>query len=192
MTSAADPRPLIGEPLSIDLLNTRWIDGEGRHDLLTDVEGLAVWLSSPHVRSALGDLTSEADDVTLERLLLARTALDGLIATLPDFDGEAVASANATLAHGWIERSLAEEGPLSVVRVDVPSWGPAWAAIDDFLRLVGERPDRIRACANPACILHFYDISKSGRRRWCSMSGCGNRAKAQRHYQRTTKGSASP
>lgn len=45
--SGADPRPLTGEPLAIDLLNTRWIDGDGPHDLLDSVSGLAVWLDSP-------------------------------------------------------------------------------------------------------------------------------------------------
>jgi predicted RNA-binding Zn ribbon-like protein len=34
-------------------------------------------------------------------------------------------------------------------------------------------------------VLHFFDVSKNGTRRWCSMSGCGNRAKARRHYARS-------
>ena len=37
----ADPRPLTDEPLSIDLLNTRWIDAEGPHDLLDSVQWAA-------------------------------------------------------------------------------------------------------------------------------------------------------
>ena len=28
----------------------------------------------------------------------------------------------------------------------------------------------------------FIDDSKSANRRWCTMTACGNRAKAQRHY----------
>ena len=43
----------------------------------------------------------------------------------------------------------------------------------------------IRKCGNPACVLFFQD--KTGRRRWCSMAVCGNRAKvaafASRHKQ---------
>jgi len=35
----------------------------------------------------------------------------------------------------------------------------------------------IRRCANPACRLFFYDDSRTHRRRWCSMSVCGNRHK---------------
>lgn len=44
---------------------------------------------------------------------------------------------------------------------------------------------RVRQCANDKCLWLFLDDSKSGTRRWCSMSVCGNRAKAHRHYQRT-------
>jgi len=36
---------------------------------------------------------------------------------------------------------------------------------------------RIRVCANPGCGLFFYDNSRTRRRRWCSMSVCGNRHK---------------
>ena len=34
---------------------------------------------------------------------------------------------------------------------------------------------RVRKCGNPDCVLFFPD--KAGRRRWCSMAICGNRAK---------------
>lgn len=37
----------------------------------------------------------------------------------------------------------------------------------------------VRACESPDCVLHFYDRTKSHRRRWCSMATCGNRAKVQ-------------
>jgi predicted RNA-binding Zn ribbon-like protein len=56
-----------------------------------------------------------------------------------------------------------------------------WSAAD---LLVGRQGPRVRQCANPACGWLFLDASKSGNRRWCSMSACGNRAKAHRHYQR--------
>ena len=56
-----------------------------------------------------------------------------------------------------------------------------WSAAD---LLVGRQLPRVRQCANPACGWLFLDDSKSGNRRWCSMSACGNRAKAHRHYLR--------
>jgi predicted RNA-binding Zn ribbon-like protein len=46
---------------------------------------------------------------------------------------------------------------------------------------------RVRKCGH--CVLHFYDTSKKGTRRWCSMQLCGNRLKvaayAARHRTRT-------
>ncbi|MFI7612278.1 CGNR zinc finger domain-containing protein [Nonomuraea terrae] len=186
--TTADPRPLTGEPLSIDLLNTRWIDAAGRHDLLDSVDGLAVWLGSAPVRQALGGMVASVDEDTRARLLQARTALDGLVRTVPAFTDDALQAANAVLAHGRIRRSLRPSGPATDVQVDLPSWGPAWVALEDFLRLLADRPERIRHCANAECVLHFYDVSKNGTRRWCSMAGCGNRAKAMRHYERTSRG----
>ncbi|MFG1977905.1 CGNR zinc finger domain-containing protein [Nonomuraea fuscirosea] len=33
--------------------------------------------------------------------------------------------------------------------------------------------------------MRFEDRSQEGRRRWCSMTRCSNRTKAQRHHLRT-------
>jgi predicted RNA-binding Zn ribbon-like protein len=40
---------------------------------------------------------------------------------------------------------------------------------------------RVRRCADARCLRVFYDGTKNGRRRWCDMATCGNRAKAARH-----------
>ena len=40
---------------------------------------------------------------------------------------------------------------------------------------------RVRRCADPRCGRVFQDETKNGRRRWCDMATCGNRAKAARH-----------
>ena len=42
----------------------------------------------------------------------------------------------------------------------------------------------VRRCEGDGCILFFHDTTKSHTRRWCSMSGCGNRAKAALFYRR--------
>jgi predicted RNA-binding Zn ribbon-like protein len=44
--------------------------------------------------------------------------------------------------------------------------------------------DRFRICANDGCRWVFEDTSRGGRRRWCDMSSCGNRAKVQRYRSR--------
>ena len=38
-----------------------------------------------------------------------------------------------------------------------------------------------RICANDACRWVFEDTSRAGRRRWCDMASCGNRAKVRRY-----------
>jgi predicted RNA-binding Zn ribbon-like protein len=50
--------------------------------------------------------------------------------------------------------------------------------------LTAGQPERIRVCASDTCQWIFYDASRTGRRRWCDMSTCGNRAKAARHRAR--------
>lgn len=48
-----------------------------------------------------------------------------------------------------------------------------------------ERPGRLRPCANDECSRFLIDRSKANAAQWCSMSVCGNRMKARRHYERT-------
>ena len=43
---------------------------------------------------------------------------------------------------------------------------------------------RVRRCADSRCPRVFYDNTKNGRRRWCDMATCGNRAKAARHREK--------
>jgi predicted RNA-binding Zn ribbon-like protein len=53
--------------------------------------------------------------------------------------------------------------------------------------LVSGRSHKVRQCQDKTCGWLFLDRSQASRRRWCSMSDCGNRAKALRHYLRKKK-----
>ncbi len=53
-------------------------------------------------------------------------------------------------------------------------------------------PERLRICANEECRWVFNDTSPTGRRKWCDMSTCGNRAKAARHRERRKSETADP
>ncbi len=162
MSAMSDPRPLTGEPLAVDLLNTAWVDGGVRHDLLDLDGGLAAW----------GHAGADA-----EALRVARDAIRAALG------GEA-APVNAVLDHGRVALRLGADGAVErSVEVDGERWRLPWLAAQNLLELDRER---IRACAGPDCVLHFYDTSRAGRRMWCSMAGCGNRAKARRHYERST------
>jgi hypothetical protein len=78
----------------------------------------------------------------------------------------------------------------------VPDIGPdglAWSLEADWQarvvlawgELERDMPGRLRPCANDECRQFLIDRSRAGTARWCSMSGCGNRMKARRHYSRT-------
>ncbi|MCX5768038.1 MAG: CGNR zinc finger domain-containing protein [Gemmatimonadetes bacterium] len=43
---------------------------------------------------------------------------------------------------------------------------------------------RVRRCADSRCSRVFFDGSRNGKRRWCEMATCGNRAKAARHRRK--------
>ena len=57
--------------------------------------------------------------------------------------------------------------------------------------LTSGTPERIRICDNDRCRWVFYDTSRTGRRRWCDMATCGNRAKAARHRAKSKAESSS-
>jgi predicted RNA-binding Zn ribbon-like protein len=79
-------------------------------------------------------------------------------------------------AHSWRLQFVAREGGLE--------WLLA-AIARSAAELVVEGPDApIRRCANPSCRLFFYDDSRTHRRRWCSMSRCGNRQKVASFFRR--------
>jgi predicted RNA-binding Zn ribbon-like protein len=58
------------------------------------------------------------------------------------------------------------------------------------LEISSGRPERFRICDNETCRWVFFDASPTGKRRWCSMASCGNRAKARRHRERVKAGEA--
>jgi predicted RNA-binding Zn ribbon-like protein len=60
-------------------------------------------------------------------------------------------------------------------------------AIDLLTRIP---PVRIKLCADPNCQGLFVDESRPGKRRWCAMNVCGNRAKSRTFARRHRSPSA--
>jgi predicted RNA-binding Zn ribbon-like protein len=91
---------------------------------------------------------------------------------------------NRVLAEAAGSPSVAPDGQVDLVACD-----PEAQLRLDLARLVTTAteldPARVRRCANPTCVLLFYDTSKNGKRRWHDMATCGNQAKAAAHYART-------
>jgi predicted RNA-binding Zn ribbon-like protein len=174
----ADTRPLLGEPLALDLLNTRWDTPDGPADLLADADGHRIWLAS----AGLADRCT-ADPASRAATRQARAALHA--AARAPRDPQALAAVDRLLEHGALRHRLTPTGPSAAVEVDDPAWLAGWLALDDYLHLLAAAPERIRSCAGPHRLpVWFYDTSRNGMRRWCSMAGCGNRAKAARYQRR--------
>jgi predicted RNA-binding Zn ribbon-like protein len=74
-------------------------------------------------------------------------------------------------------------------RVEWSAPRPVEAALATLARdaidlVAGSLATRVRECARPDCALLFVDTSRPGRRRWCSMAGCGNRTKTSAYRRR--------
>jgi predicted RNA-binding Zn ribbon-like protein len=79
--------------------------------------------------------------------------------------------------------------PLADVRLDFRNWRPEYltdtpiesglsaVARDAIDLFTGPQSKLICTCAEPACRMLFVDSSPGARRRWCSMTRCGSRAK---------------
>jgi predicted RNA-binding Zn ribbon-like protein len=165
-------RPLTGEPLAVDLLNTRWRNGDREVDLLDGLDGLAQWLDES------GQTDVPATEPVRSALVRVRAVLHDVVEGQPGAQDEL----NAVLARGLTVRSLHDGRPRERLLLTDDSWSAAWRAADSYLDLVAQDAAGVRQCESPACVLYFFD--PAGRRRWCSMAGCGNRAKARRHHAR--------
>jgi predicted RNA-binding Zn ribbon-like protein len=94
---------------------------------------------------------------------------------------------NELLRRGQSHIQISPGAPL--VLDEVQNWQspdallqPIAHAMADFL--VNADFSHVRHCEGAQCTLWFLDVSKSHRRRWCTMSVCGNRAKAAQHRAR--------
>ncbi|WP_326956212.1 MULTISPECIES: CGNR zinc finger domain-containing protein [unclassified Amycolatopsis] len=169
----------------LDLVNTR----RSRHtegvELLTGPDALAEWLG-------LAGFTAGA--VTAGNVLAAkalREAIDRvLLAEVPaEMDVDLVNNA-AAAAPAPPPRLAFVDGR---ARREVPP--PKDPVATAFAALAADAIDlatgdaAVRVCAADDCGLRFSDASPRRNRQWCSMSRCGNRAKARAHYARVTKGS---
>lgn len=66
-----------------------------------------------------------------------------------------------------------------------PIEGALARLVESIAREVSQgHPERMRICADEECRWVFHDTSRTGRRKWCDMATCGNRAKVARHRER--------
>ena len=196
------PIPLGPDDSCLDFVNTRywrgrtaptetlggmqealdWCAGPGRAPPAAVAALARLWQAAPE-----GEMAARA--AAHGSLIALREALFRLLAAAAGGQGAAAADLavfNRALGEAAPRRRLAEAGDAYAWDLDPATASVAavlspvlWSAAD---LLAGRRRGHLRQCANPECRWMFLDDSKSGDRRWCTMSACGNRAKARRHY----------
>jgi predicted RNA-binding Zn ribbon-like protein len=183
----------------LDLLNTKPVLAEGATELLPDVRALERWLiasgmvSSPKTRGIVrGWRHSSEATAFLERLIAFRERLRESVLRIEDGSSptDAFLAEVNSLLFQYPRRSSLRKRNGKVIRQTVfeprkPAdlWAPIVDATADLL--VETESSRIRKCES--CVLHFFDKSKKGSRRWCSMNFCGNKHKVAA-YQRRKRG----
>jgi predicted RNA-binding Zn ribbon-like protein len=184
---------------ALDFINTLHIE-EDAHDDLAELRAGTEWLAQRgllHQRRD-GRLLGAEDQGINERIRSCRDAMRALFdATV---EGRRVSRSilgelNRVLRH----RELIELVPsIAGARLDHRHVGDP---VDDALARLAEvlarevgtdDTSRLRICANETCRWAFRDSSPTGRRRWCDMASCGNRAKAARHRARVRAAAKAP
>jgi len=187
----------VGNHVALDFLNTRLANAEGPVELLPDTASLRRWLNAVGWLKAAGTDTaaqtwqnSQVGRRFLEDLLAFREKLRSTVLRL-----EAGKTPEPALLQELNSKLLAYPHRYVVVSdrsgtrrqtfLD-PTANPSdlWREIADAAaNLLTDVPvGRLRKCEG--CVVNFYDISKKGSRRWCSMHLCGNREKVSTYRQK--------
>jgi len=180
----------------LDLLNTKPVLAAGPTELLPDVRALERWLiASGTVTSAKAKATvrswrnsTEAASF-LEQLIAFREKLREAVLRIES--GSTPSDAFLTEVNSLLLRyplpALLHKRIGKIIRetsfeLSRPTnlWAPIIDATADLL--AETESSRIRKCES--CVVHFFDTSKKGSRRWCSMNICGNKLKVAAYQRR--------
>ena len=187
---------LVGNHLALDFLNTRPVLEGGPTELLCDFEALLRWYRAAgllDVRQASQLKRQWAGDPRAAGLLKEVWALRERLRKQVVAWEEGEPIRDATIAelnqcmkmHPMLTRLTGDGADLSMelwfhpVEPEDLIAPLAHAAASLFAEA-----DRTRVRQCDQCVLHFYDTSKKGTRRWCSMRLCGNRVKVAAYAAR--------
>jgi len=189
---------LLGGALCLDFTNTRSRNpAEKNFDFFWDYPALLQWglqleLLTPAQADARLDLAGgragEAQ-AAVERARELRESIYAVFAAVAG--GQAAPAADlAALNTAWGEALRHLQVSPGLGNFDW-AWVGADGALDSLLwpvaqsaaeLLISDNLNRVKRCGG--CGWLFLDTTRDGRRRWCDMKVCGNRAKARRHYER--------
>jgi predicted RNA-binding Zn ribbon-like protein len=186
---------------TIDFINTLEHGSRGDTEEIPTLDAALSWLVE---RGALDAESAEAerrssggprraDSTRLASVHRVRQALretaDAIVVGRPA-SAEAIDVLNRTLrAREVLVLESSADGVTVGERDGGDPIGEALARLVEPMALfvAGGRTDRLRVCGEETCRYVFFDTSRAGRRVWCDMATCGNRAKARRHRERALK-----
>ena len=180
----------------LDFLNTKPILEDGPTELLPDFHAFEKWLiasgmvTSPPTKALLRSWrNSAAAAAFLKELIAFRERLRDAVLRIEDGSAppdDFLKEVNALLVKHPLHTSLRKRGGEVIQEISFEPRKPAdfWAPIiNATAHLLSEtNSERIRKCES--CVLHFFDTSKKGSRRWCSMNICGNKVKVAAYQRR--------
>jgi predicted RNA-binding Zn ribbon-like protein len=202
MATARATYTFVGERLWLDFVNSEISSRNG--DALYDFESLVQWLEAASLldlerangirRRAIQQPAGAAAsliDARRVRASLRTLAERGVVSERVRLD--ALSEINRVLGRSAGTRRVDLKADGTFARSFVPV-GDAFAGL--VIPVVESAADaliagelaRVRRCADSRCARVFFDTTKNGRRRWCDMSTCGNRAKAARHREKVRTG----
>lgn len=185
----------------LDFANTVAVhDGRSPYDYLRTYADLVAWSQDAGLlmeqeartlRQAEARRPAEAGAVLRE----ARALREGIYRLLSaQAHGAAPPVDDLATLNGLLSRALARAW-LEPTEVGLAwAWKPHGDALDAMLwpvtasaaaLLTSEQVKNLRECAGRDCAWLFLDSTKNHSRRYCRAEGCGNRARARRHYART-------
>jgi predicted RNA-binding Zn ribbon-like protein len=186
----------------LDFLNTKPVLAEGPTELLPDVRALERWLTasgmvtSPKAKAAVrGWRQSPEAAVFLKQLIAFRERLRDAVLRIENRSSPTdtfLAEVNSLLLEHTRHTSLHKRDgkvireTLFEPRKPTDLWAPIIDAAADLL--TETESSRIRKCES--CVVHFFDTSKKGSRRWCSMNICGNKLKVAAYQRRKLRDNA--
>jgi predicted RNA-binding Zn ribbon-like protein len=180
----------------LDFLNTKPVLAEGPTELLPDVRALERWLiasgmvTSPKAKATVRGWRHSTEAVAfLSQLIAFRERLRETVTRIESGASPTdafLAEINSLLFQNPRHTSLHKRDGKIIRETAFEFSEPAdlWAPIIDATAdlLVETKSSRIRKCES--CVVHFFDTSKKGSRRWCSMNICGNKLKVAAYQRR--------
>ena len=173
--------------LFVDFINTLELTDGIAVEHLPDAAALRAWLYERNLCGARQPLSHIDGSLAAFREL--RTLLHdttGRIAAGKPPTAAQLRTLNATLREGLHYHQIRPIDGGSRFTIAQVELAQARASIAGSLAhyLAEHDLGRVRVCANDGCRWRFIDRSPGGRRRWCDMRTCGNRAKVARHRAR--------